>query len=89
MKKSVEILKHFFQLNYNFFKGITMCQMKVMLDKEGQQELVMEDVARLEVVEGGIKISTLFEEPKLISDVAVKKIDFLSGTATLQHKSSL
>lgn len=66
-----------------------MCQMKVMLDREGQQELVMEDVAHLEVVEDGIKISTLFEEPKLISDVAVKKIDFLSGTAMLQHKTSV
>ncbi len=66
-----------------------MCQMKVMLDKEGQQELVMEDVSHLEVIEGGIKISTLFEEPKLIPDVTVKTIDFLSGTATLQHKSSL
>ncbi len=66
-----------------------MCQMKVMLDKEGQQELVMEDVAYLEVVEEGIKISTLFEEPKLIPDVAIMKIDFLSGTATLQQKNSL
>jgi predicted RNA-binding protein len=65
-----------------------MCQMKVMLDKEGQEELVMEDVARLEVVEGGIMISTLFEEPKLVPDVAVKTIDFLSGTATLQQKNS-
>ncbi len=65
-----------------------MCQMKVMLDKEGQQELVMEDVASLEVVDGGIKISTLFEEPKLIPDVAVKVIDFLSGTTTLQNKTS-
>ncbi len=65
-----------------------MCQMKVMLDKEGQQELVMEDVAHLEVVEGGIKISTLFEEPKLISDVSIKVIDFLSGKAILQHKSN-
>ena len=63
-----------------------MCQMKVMLDKEGQDELIMEDVARLEIVEGGIKISTLFEEPRLIPDVTVKIIDFLSGTATLQQK---
>ncbi len=68
---------------------MSMCQMKIMLEKEGQQELVMEDVARLEMVEGGIKISTLFEDPKLISNVAVKEIDFLSGTATLQQKSSL
>ena len=63
-----------------------MCQMKVMLDNEGQQELVMEDVAQLEVVEEGIKIGQLLEEPKLISGVSVKTIDFLSGTAVLQAK---
>ena len=63
-----------------------MCQMKIMLDKEGQQELVMEDVAHLEVVEDGIKISTLFEEPKLITGVVIKTIDFLSGKATLLEK---
>ena len=63
-----------------------MCQMKVMLDKEGQQELVMEDVTQLEVVEEGIRVSALFEEPKIVSDASVKKIDFLSGTLTLQAK---
>ncbi len=63
-----------------------MCQMKIMQDKDGQQELVMEDVAHLEVVENGIMISTLFEEPKLISGVAIKTIDFLSGKALLQEK---
>ncbi len=63
-----------------------MCQMKVMLDKEGQQELVMEDVTKLEVVEDGIRVSTFFEEPKTVSGVAVKTIDFTSGTLTLQSK---
>ncbi len=63
-----------------------MCQMKVMLDKEGQQELVMEDVTKLEVVEGGIRVSTLFEEPKTVSSAAVKTIDFMSGILTLQSK---
>jgi predicted RNA-binding protein len=60
--------------------------MKIMLDKEGQQELVMEDVAYLEVVDEGIKISTLFEDPKLIPGVVIKTIDFLSGKATLLEK---
>lgn len=60
--------------------------MKIMMDKEGQQELVMEDVAQLEVVEDGIRISTLFEEPKLVSGVEIKNIDFLSGKAMLQKK---
>ncbi|MDP7555078.1 MAG: CooT family nickel-binding protein [Nitrospinota bacterium] len=63
-----------------------MCQMKVMLDKEGQQELVMEDVTKLEVVEDGIRVSTFFEEPKTVSGAAVKTIDFTSGTLTLQSK---
>ena len=63
-----------------------MCQMKIMQDKDGQQELVMEDVAQLEVVEEGIRISTLFEEPKLIPGVTIKTIDFLAGKTMLQAK---
>jgi predicted RNA-binding protein len=60
--------------------------MKIMQDKDGQQELVMEDVSQLEVVEEGIMISTLFEEPKLIPGVKIKTIDFLSGKTMLQKK---
>ncbi len=60
--------------------------MKIMQDNDGQQELVMEDVANLEVVEEGIRISTLFEEPKLIPGVVIKTIDFLSGKTMLQTK---
>jgi len=60
--------------------------MKIMQDNDGQQELVMEDVANLEVVEDGIRISTLFEEPKLIPGVSIKTIDFLSGKTMLQSK---
>jgi predicted RNA-binding protein len=60
--------------------------MKIMQDKDGQQELVMEDVSQLEVVEDGIRISTLFEEPKLIPGVTIKTIDFLSGKTILQAK---
>lgn len=63
-----------------------MCQMKVMLDKKGQQELVMEDVTKLEVSEDRITVSTFFEEPKTVSGVAVKTIDFTSGILTLQSK---
>ena len=68
------------------FEEKTMCQMKVMLDKEGRQELVMEDVTKLEVTEDGIRVSTFFEEPKTVPGVAVKMIDFISGTVTLQSK---
>ncbi len=60
--------------------------MKIMQEKDGQPELVMEDVAQLEVVEEGISISTLFEEPKLIPGVTIKTIDFLAGKTMLQEK---
>jgi len=63
-----------------------MCQMKVMLDREGQQELVMEDVTKLKVTEDGITVSTFFEEPKTVSGVAVNTIDFTSGILILQSK---
>jgi predicted RNA-binding protein len=60
--------------------------MKVMLDKEGQQELVMEDVTKLEVTEDGVRVSTFFEEPKTVSGAAVNTIDFTSGILILQSK---
>ncbi|HJO48223.1 MAG TPA: CooT family nickel-binding protein [Candidatus Scalindua sp.] len=63
-----------------------MCQMKVMLDRKGQQELVMEDVTKLEVTEDGVRVSTFFEEPKTVSGAAVNTIDFTSGILILQSK---
>ena len=63
-----------------------MCQMKVMLDRKGQQELVMEDVTKLEVTEDGVRVSTFFEEPKIVSGAAVNTIDFTSGILILQSK---
>jgi predicted RNA-binding protein len=60
-----------------------MCQMNVMLDHDGQQEKVMENVTSLEVTDKGVVVSTLFEEPKLVEAARVKSIDFVGGTVTL------
>ena len=60
-----------------------MCQMSVLLERDGQLEKVMENASLLEVTPEGITISTLFEEPKLLKDAQLKKIDFLGGTVTL------
>lgn len=59
-----------------------MCQMSVVLDHDGQQEKVMENVTLLEVVPEGVRISTLFEEPKIVAG-RVQRIDFMAGTVTL------
>ena len=54
-----------------------MCQMSVLLDKGDIPEIVMENVSQLEVTDDGVKVSTLFEEPKTIPDVIVTRIDFM------------
>ena len=52
-------------------------------DKEENPEIVMENVSQLELIDEGIKISTLFEEPKIIADVQVTRIDFMNGKVFL------
>ncbi len=63
-----------------------MCQMSIMLEKDNQQEKIMDNVSLLEVTDAGIMISTLFEEPKVIPNATLKKIDFLDGIVTLVQK---
>ena len=65
-----------------------MCQMNVVLEQDGGQEKIMENVTRLEVTGEGVVVSTLFEEPKLVKSARVKNIDFLGGTVTLDNKDA-
>ena len=65
-----------------------MCQMNVVLEHDGRQEKVMDNVTSLEVTGDGIVVSTLFEEPKLVQAARVKSIDFLGGTVTLQENNT-
>lgn len=61
-----------------------MCQVSVVVSRNGHQEKIMENVALLEVEPNGIRISTLFEEPRLVAGARLDKIDFLNGTVILQ-----
>ncbi len=63
-----------------------MCQMSVVLQKEGGQEKIMEAVARLEVTAEGVSISALFEQPRQLPGVRVKEIDFLDGVVVLTQQ---
>jgi len=60
-----------------------MCQANVIIEKVGEAEPVMEGVASLEVCEKGILLKALMEEPKLVSGVVIKSIDFHSGRVVL------
>jgi len=64
-----------------------MCQMNVVLDHDGEQEKIMDNVTLLEVTDEGVLVSTLFEEPKLVKSAWVKNIDFLSGKVILNSKA--
>ena len=64
-------------------RWIEMCQTSVVLERDGKQEQIMENVTSLEVLADGVRICTLFEEPRQLVAVRLEKIDFLSGIVTL------
>lgn len=60
-----------------------MCQMSVVLDKDGEQEVVLENVILLEVIPDGVEVSTLFDPPKQVKGCRVQRMDFNTGQVTL------
>jgi len=62
-----------------------MCQISVVVEKEGVEEMVMEDVTNLVVDSDSLQISTLFEGPKVLEHVAIRSIDFMGGKVLLQQ----
>lgn len=62
-----------------------MCQTSVLMEKSGEEELLLENVTTLEVLENGLKITTLFEGTKEFTDVAIRRIDFAGGKVYLHQ----
>jgi predicted RNA-binding protein len=60
-----------------------MCQTSVFMEKAGADELLLENVTTLEVLENGLKITTLFEGAKDFFGVAIRRIDFSGGKVFL------
>ncbi len=63
-----------------------MCQMSVMMEKNGTNEMVLENVTTLEVVENGLKIATLFEGSQELVGAVINRIDFAGGKVYLTQK---
>lgn len=61
-----------------------MCQMRVVAEKDGREEVLLENVTRLEMVEGGIAVTTLFEGSREFAGAALRHIDFLAGKVLLR-----
>lgn len=61
-----------------------MCQMSVVVQKDGAEELLLEDVVNLQVEDESLTISTLFEGAQEFRDVTIRSIDFMAGKVFLQ-----
>ena len=62
-----------------------MCQTSVIMEKNGDKEVLLENVTALEPLENGLKITTLFEGVKELTGVAVRHIDFAGGKVFLNQ----
>lgn len=61
--------------------------MSVVKEKDEQIEVVMENASLLEVIDGGVQISSLFDPPVTVRGVRVAKIDFMDGKVFLENIS--
>ena len=60
-----------------------MCQMKVVQEVDGREEVIMADASLLEDDPAGVCISSLFDPPRLFPGVKVVRIDFLNSKVVL------
>lgn len=57
--------------------------MSVYVKDGGKEELLKENVTKMEIVEAGIRLSTLFEGATDLNNMALQQIDFSAGRAIL------
>ncbi len=63
-----------------------MCQTSVFMVRDGEEELLLENVTTLEVLENGLKITALFEGAQELAGAAIRSIDFSGGKVYLYQK---
>ncbi len=63
-----------------------MCQISVVVEQDGEQECIMENVTGLEVTGKGVVLTTFFENPLSVPDVEISRIDFLGGKVFLSRR---
>ena len=61
-----------------------MCLSKAYVDRDGDRELLMEEVAALNIEDGRLLLKTLFGEQKQI-EANIRQIDFLTHSIFLEN----
>ena len=64
-----------------------MCLSKAYIDRNGRRELLMEEVASVEIEDEKLLLKTLFGEKKEI-EASIRKIDFLTHSILLGNLRS-
>ncbi len=64
-----------------------MCQARVYLVRDGQEEEVLRDVILLEQTPAGVRLHTFFEAPQVIP-AEVARVDLLKHTVHLVPKEA-
>jgi predicted RNA-binding protein len=62
-----------------------MCLSKVYVAKNGEQELIMSEIASLKVESNKLRLTTLLGEHKQVSG-KIREIDFLTHRIILENK---
>ncbi|SHO46602.1 CooT family nickel-binding protein [Desulfopila aestuarii] len=64
-----------------------MCEIRVVMEQDGVEELIMQNVTKLVVHDSSVAISSLFEGSKEIPNALIRNIDFLAGKVFLEQRS--
>ena len=68
--------------------GVDMCQMRVVVEEDGVEETVLENVTHLQVSGTTVEVSAFFEEPRRLDAVFIESIDFLEGRLVLKKSAA-
>lgn len=62
-----------------------MCQVSAYVKEGDKEELLKENVTKLEVVAAGLRVSTLFEGAAELTGVTLEQVDFSAGKIILKR----
>ncbi len=63
-----------------------MCQMRVVVENNGVEELLLEEVTALDILENSVQITSLFEGAKEFPG-KISRIDFMAGKVFLEQNN--
>ena len=63
-----------------------MCQVSAYVQDGEKQQILKENVTKMEVLDKGVRIGTLFESPVDYADMLLKYIDFSAGKIILEKQ---